>query len=253
MDSLEPWIACVDQLIWKQPKEELEGLAPHLEALLRGCSVDRRLLLRELPDESLAVAIQKEFWCASAFEELFFHRYEEKLTRWFYHWRFLEEDAQDLVQEVYRRFLQNRLGSYDARRPFRAYLYLTAKNLRVDTLRKRRLETAHFTEADEPVTWKNNPENEAERWEFTARLEEAIKRLVPLQQEAIRQAMEDVSPLDIASRLELEVQQVYGLLFRARRHIERELDLPPQTRLYTRREKSKQDNKDLSSVGEVIS
>ena len=52
------------------------------------------LLLRELSDESLALAIQKEFWWVDAFEELFVHRYEEKLIRWFYSWRVMNhEDA----------------------------------------------------------------------------------------------------------------------------------------------------------------
>ncbi len=115
MESLEPWIAFFDQPIWEQTKEELESLAPQLRAVLESRAVEPRLLLRELSDESLALAIQKEFWWVDAFEELFVHRYEEKLIRWFYSWRVMNhEDVRDLVQDVYRRFLENRLESFDA-------------------------------------------------------------------------------------------------------------------------------------------
>ena len=211
MESLEPWVAFVDELIWKRPKGSLD--LPTYQRVLKTCPFEPPVLLRELSDESLALAIQKEFWWIDAFTELFCHRYEEQLTRWFYKWKVNHEDAQELVQDVYRRFLENRLASFDARQNFSGYLYRTAKNLAMDALRKRKLQTAPLTQTGEPVTQKNSPVDQVLGREFTARLEEASQRLAVVQQEVLRRTMDDVAPQEIASQLGLSLQQVYRHLF----------------------------------------
>lgn len=250
MNSLAEWIAFLEKQIWEQPADELDRARPGWESALRRCAIEIKEVLQELPDECLAVAIQKAFWWIAAFEELFICRYEEKLARWYYRWHVVsQEDARDLVQDIYQRFLANRLESFNSEQSFVAYLHRSARNLQRDLLRKRR-ELTNLTSQLEPAARRDNPEDEAAYREFAARLRQAITRLPALQQEVFSLTLDDLAPRDIATRLEMPIQQVYGHLFRARRQLERELDLGSQTRLYTRQGKSLQDAEAVSEVGE---
>ena len=91
--------------------------------------------------------------------------------------------------------------------------------------------------------------------EITARLEEAINHLPPLQQEVFRLTWDEVSAA--RDRLASGADYPPGLWpIRSaahRRLRDALLALPPQTRSYARRPKGTQKTEDRSGVGEVTS
>lgn len=76
----------------------------------------------------------------SALGELF-QRYQKKIYSLAYRLMGNQEDAQDLVQDVFMRVYES-AGQYQNRTPFSAWLYRVAVNLGIDRLRKRKRERA---------------------------------------------------------------------------------------------------------------
>ncbi|MGH9774157.1 MAG: RNA polymerase sigma factor [Candidatus Acidiferrales bacterium] len=77
-----------------------------------------------------------------------FARYQNRLYR--YLLRLVREpaEAEDLFQQTWLRVAE-RIRQYDARRSFEAWLFAVARNLAIDSLRRRRPESLTEPEADE--------------------------------------------------------------------------------------------------------
>src|SRR5262249_13246945 len=116
MDHLEParqLAELLEQGIWDDSALALHGPEAGLPVGFRplGCTV--RDVLAQVSDEGLVVALQKGFLVREAFEELLENRCKNCLFRWSYHWGLTIPDAEDLVHDLFARFLQTRFASYE--------------------------------------------------------------------------------------------------------------------------------------------
>ena len=90
-------------------------------------------------DETLVLAIQKGFFSKLAFEELLVKRYTERLYCWFFRRGTKPELADDLKQEIFCKFWEDRIRSFDpARGSFQGFLWTTARNLWVQRVKRER-------------------------------------------------------------------------------------------------------------------
>jgi len=216
----------LDTLIWEETAARLKEREPHLVSQRAGCLSE---FLRELSDESLALAIQKGFLRKVAFEELFVTRYTAYLARWFYRWRTDPELALDLTQQLFVSFLASGLASFRPTGSFRAYLWQAARNLRIDVVRRRK-KLCSLEGVPERTGNGTSPEHEAEGHEMEERVEAALQRLPEAQQVVLRETMKGRTADEIASALGLAKRCVFMRLFHARRQMEKELGLPTRTR-----------------------
>ncbi len=209
----------LDALIWEGSDDDRKRweAGPSAPA---GASL--MLVLRELPDESLAAAIRQGFLVKPAFEELFVHRYTAHLARWFYRWGSDSHAARDLMQQLFLRFYQRRLASYQAGDSFRAYLYKAAYHLWVEKVHR-----AHrpfpLDNIPEPRAGIAGPVPQAEAHELEERIDTALRRLPPDQQQVLRETMAGRKANEIAADLGLSKRAVFMHLFRARRRMEQAL------------------------------
>jgi len=215
--------AALEEVIWSVSAEELVSAEGVARALLAGAGCDLASLLAELPDETLVLAIQKTFLAKPAFEELLVNRHEQALRRWFTLQLGSIDCAEELIQELYLKLWAGRaLATYDAGRPFRAWLWTVAHNLCVGEFRRQRnLSGLPETEQSSPGP---SPLEEVAYRELEQRVESAVRELPDVQQQVLRGAMGGHSADDMARQLKLPKHQVYRLLFRARRHVERSLE-----------------------------
>jgi RNA polymerase sigma factor (sigma-70 family) len=215
-DLPSPRVEALDAWIWGAP----EGERPPRPLGLSG--PDLAEVLRQLPDESLAVAIQKGFLLKEAFEELFVRRYTVYLGRWFYRWGSDPHLAQDLTQQLFLRFYQRRLESYQASDSFQAYLWKAAYHLWIQKVHRAR-RPLPLVGVPEPRARDAGPEGEAVGRETEARIEAALRRLAPEPQRVMRETMDGKKADEIAAGMGLSKRAVFMHLFRARRRLERDL------------------------------
>jgi RNA polymerase sigma factor (sigma-70 family) len=211
----------LDSWIWEDSEDDLR----EREAILAPGGPALAAVLRELSDESLAVAIRKGFLLKPAFEELFVHRYTPYLARWFFRWGTDAHLAQDLTQQLFLRFYERQLGSYQASDSFRAYLWKAAYHLWVEKVhRARRIHP--LDGVPEPRAGGGGPAVEAQTRELEARIEVALRRLPPDQERVLRETMEGRKAGTIAAEMGLTKRAVFMHLFRARRRMEQALAAP---------------------------
>jgi RNA polymerase sigma factor (sigma-70 family) len=224
-------IELLDQLVWEEPADRLRRQEQAMSGRLAGAGLSWGQALRELSDESLALAIQKDFRRKEAFEELLVHRYLGHLARWFYRWGVDADRAQDLVQQILCRFLRNRLASFVPSASFRAYLWQGAHNLWVDTRRRQR-ESVGLNGVPDPPDVSATAEEALLAREMAGRVEEALGHLCEVERAVLRGAINGQDADETAAALGLPKPRVFAVLFRARRKMERLLGLPSQTRPY---------------------
>jgi RNA polymerase sigma factor (sigma-70 family) len=219
-DGRLPGVEFLDKLIWDETAAQLKERERHL--VPQGCLAE---VLRELSDESLALAIQKGFLRKVAFEELFVTRYTAYLARWFYRWRTDPVLALDLTQQLFVSFLTSGLASFRPTGSFRAYLWQAARNLRIDAVRRRK-KLSSLDRVPERAGNGTSPEHEAEAHETEERVAAALQRLPEAQQVVLRETMKGRTADEIASELGLAKRCVFMRLFHARRQVEKELPSP---------------------------
>jgi len=225
--EMQQLIEVLERLAWT------DGAIP-LDSISNLTSNCFRELLAQLPsDETLALLIQRDICFNEAFEELFVRRYATRLLRWFWHWCSNREDAADLMQQVLCRFLDNRLSSFDLSCSFRTYLYRAASNLHIDFVRRKaRRKEVHLDAVPELATREPVEGSKALIEAYDA----ALLRLPADQRNVLAGTVAGRSTDEIAAQLNLSRSKVYTLLFKARREMERELDLPSQRRAYRKTE-----------------
>jgi RNA polymerase sigma factor (sigma-70 family) len=222
--------------VWIRDGPALQQLEPHWTVRLQQQCLRVQEVLQPQSDETLALAVVKSFFLKAAFTELFQVRYERRLLCWFRGWSVEANTALDLTQEIFLKLYQRKLAGYDPTRSFPGYLWTVAHNLRITDLRRRPGLTDDFD--DQPAT--DCVEDEVERHELEARLEDTLSRLPPDQQPVMRLTLDDYSPAEIAEQLQSDVKAVYRRLHRARQTLARELGitLPPDNRGRKRKEDS---------------
>jgi RNA polymerase sigma factor (sigma-70 family) len=216
------WPSILDPAIWDLQVELLPLLEQIAPDLLNCLGLRLADVLKETSDETLALAIKKNFLWEAAFVSLFVDRYAPYLIRWFRRWGASYHEAEDYFSELVIKFLRNRLAPYDVTLNFRSYLYRAAKNLWTDAhLRKRKGRPQPLTldAIAEPADG-SNPELEALGHELAQRLAAALSSLPPDQRLVFEAIMAGENAKDIASRLGCTVRAVFLKLFRARRKLE---------------------------------
>jgi RNA polymerase sigma-70 factor (ECF subfamily) len=132
-------------------------------------------------------------------------------------WEFTEtlEDAEDLVQEAFRRVV-GALESYDASRPFRPWFFTILRNLARNAAGARALrvsEALEETVADEQPT----PLDVVEKVELQARLDMELESLSEMQRVCFRLcALEGLGSAEVADALGLSDATVRTHVYRAR-------------------------------------
>jgi RNA polymerase sigma factor (sigma-70 family) len=115
------------------------------------------------------------------------------------------------------------LDTYNPDYPFPPWLWKVARNLWIEWTRRYRRSTALSRCAE--MAGADDPFEEACMRELGEHLERALEQLCPAQQQIVRLAMAGASAETIASNLGLKKLEVFRLLFRARRALEKQLDL----------------------------
>lgn len=160
----------------------------------------------------------------AAFQQLF-SAYSDKIYRLAVSILENEDDAEDIVQEVFTRFFEN-LDSFEGRSKIGTWLYRVAYNASVDRLRKYRshpvaeLDVSFQDEIplpDEVSDWSESAGLVFDQQELRQNLEDAIQSLPEtLRVVFLLRDVEELSTLDTANILEITPGAVKVRLHRAR-------------------------------------
>jgi RNA polymerase sigma factor (sigma-70 family) len=212
--------------IWEGGADELRALEGQIVSAAGAAALSQAGVLGELPDETLALALQKGFLVRDVFTELFVVRYGPYLARWLFRWGTEGHQALDLVQQLYLKFYENRLASYrPEEHSFRAYLRQSAYHLWVQLVCRARKPEALSPYAEPPFLGPG-PEQALLDQEAAARIDEALTQLRPLERGVLQATMDGQPAGDIARALGVRKEQVFMALYRGRRRMEQLLHLP---------------------------
>ncbi len=160
----------------------------------------------------------------AAFQQLF-SAYSDKIYRLAVSILENEDDAEDIVQEVFTRFFEN-LDSFEGRSKIGTWLYRVAYNASVDRLRKYRshpvaeLDVSFRDEIPLPAEvsdWSESAGLEFDQQELRQELEDAIQSLPEILRVVfLLRDVEELSTLDTANILEITPGAVKVRLHRAR-------------------------------------
>lgn len=149
----------------------------------------------------------------SALAELF-ERYHKPLFRYFLHLSSDRDLSEDLAQEAFFRVLRHR-DTFDARRPFSPWLYQIARNLHMDQMRKRKLES--IPEGHDPAV-EHDADRRLDHEQELQLLRRALDRLpVEKREVLILSRFQNMKYEEIATVLGCEVGTVKTRVFRAMR------------------------------------
>jgi RNA polymerase sigma-70 factor (ECF subfamily) len=141
-------------------------------------------------------------------------RHQDRLFR--YLMRLLGEEtvAEDVFQQTWLRVAE-RIGRYDAARPFGPWLFAVARNLALDHLRRRRPES--LDEIDEPEAPRGaHPLAYAVARQQSARVADAMAGLGPLDREVLSLRFEeDLALPQLAETLGVPLPTAKARLYRA--------------------------------------
>jgi RNA polymerase sigma-70 factor (ECF subfamily) len=141
-------------------------------------------------------------------------RHQDRLFR--YLRRLLGDDAvaEDAFQQTWLRVAE-RIGRYDARRPFGPWLFAVARNLALDHLRRRGPQS--LEEIDEPEAPRDSdPLARAAAGQRKAGIAEAVAGLAPLDREVLTLRFEeDLALPQLAETLGVPVPTAKARLYRA--------------------------------------
>lgn len=133
-------------------------------------------------------------------------------------WEYTEsrEDAEDAVQEAFRRVLQA-LDRFDADRPFRPWLFTIVRNTALN-VQERRSRWRPVAIPDTLPARSESPLDEAAAAETRGRLERALETLSDMQRRCFRLcALEELTSAEAAEALGIKEETVRTHVFRARK------------------------------------
>ena len=150
-------------------------------------------------------------------------QYQYRLVRYFIFLLGRRDLVEDLVQETWLRVLE-RGSSYDGCARFEPWLFTIARNLAIDQLRKRRMDSLdthdHNGEPNQdalsPISPAPSPFEQAARTEDAQRLAGSLATLEPIYREALMlRFQEDLSLKEIADVTGASVSTVSSRIYRA--------------------------------------
>ncbi len=143
-----------------------------------------------------------------------FERYHRALYRYFFHLSGDRDLSEDLTQEAFFRVLRHR-DTFDPRRPFSPWLYQIARNLHMDQIRRRKLES--IPEGHDPGFDGRAEENLGREQELSL-LRRALSLLPAEKREVlVLSRFQNMKYEEIATVLNCEVGTVKTRVFRAMR------------------------------------
>jgi RNA polymerase sigma-70 factor (ECF subfamily) len=133
------------------------------------------------------------------------------------------EDAEDIVQDTFRRVFEN-LDRYDTRRSFEPWFFTILRNTARNAL-KSRLTRAHEELSPEQAASVPGPFENTRQSELRARIAEAVSELPPMQQTCFRLCLvEGLSSVEAANAMGLAESTVRVHVFKARQTLRELLD-----------------------------
>ena len=148
-------------------------------------------------------------------------QYQYRLVRYLIYILGSRDAVDDLVQETWLRVLE-RGHTYDGRSRFEPWLFTIARNLAIDTMRKRRIFSLDATEEDDPeqpiappISSEPSPFEQAARTEDAHRLAQSLATLEPIYREAlVLRFQEDLSLQEMAKVVGAPVSTVSTRIYR---------------------------------------
>lgn len=133
------------------------------------------------------------------------------------------EDAEDVVQDTFKRVLEN-LDRYDPSRPFEPWFFTILRNTARNAAKRRRVRD-HEALTREYASEMPDPFETTRRRELRRQIDEAVEALPAAQRSCFRLCViEGLSSAEAASALGLAESTVRVHVFRARRALRRFLD-----------------------------
>jgi RNA polymerase sigma-70 factor (ECF subfamily) len=170
----------------------------------------------DIPDEELVRAAVRGD--EAAFAHLV-RRYLRKAMAVAQEYAGSREDAEDVVQDAFRRVYQG-LARFDAEREFRPWFFTILRNTAISAARRRR-RGAHEELTAEMAAAGPGPEERLQRRELRRRLEAAVQSLPARQQACFRLcAVEGLSSAEAASALGVAESTVRVHTFKARQTLQ---------------------------------
>ena len=127
-----------------------------------------------------------------------------------------EEDAEDIVQEVYERMLRRGWREGD---DLEALLVRATKNLCVSVWRRQRLRETEALEGIEEPSERQTADSPLLQGEQRAALENAIQQLPPSEQRLIRMKGDDLNIDEISEQTGIPKRSVSAMLSTARKRL----------------------------------
>lgn len=174
-----------------------------------------------IQEKQLVTALQQGK--VHAFDALF-HHYNQKLYRFAFSLLKNDEDAKEIVQEVFCRIWQKR-KDVDSSKSFKSFLFTISYNLTLDMLRLRLKESAYRKSVehyfnDNPVRQENKVDYET----IEKQLEKAVEELPQKRRLIYRLSREEgLSQKEIAAQLCITTKTVENHMTLALRHIRKRL------------------------------
>jgi RNA polymerase sigma-70 factor, ECF subfamily len=132
------------------------------------------------------------------------------------------DDAEDVVQETFRRVL-NGLPGFDPKRPFEPWFFTILRNTARNAVKSRRVRE-HDTLSADHQSDRPGPGEDADRRELRQRLTEAIDQLPAMQQTCFRLCLvEGLSSREAAAATGLAESTVRVHVMRARQALQEQL------------------------------
>ena len=133
-------------------------------------------------------------------------------------WEYLgsREDAEDVVQESFRRVLKT-LDRFDADRPFRPWFFTIVRNTALN-MRERTKRWKLVAVPDTLSAGGGTPLDDAAAAQLRQRLEEALETLSEMQQSCFRlRVLEELTSAEVGEALGIKEETVRTHVFRARK------------------------------------
>jgi RNA polymerase sigma-70 factor (ECF subfamily) len=183
-------------------------------------------------DDEAAIVAQARLGNTGAFNELL-RRYERKIFRLALHITQNREDAEDVLQESFRKAYEH-LDQFQGQSKFYTWIVRIAVNQALMKLRKRKsdrsvsldetIDTGEDNLTREIAAWDENPEQQYSRDELQRILTSSIDGLAPIYRAVfVLRDIDGLSTEEAAEALELSVPAVKSRLLRARLQLREKL------------------------------
>jgi RNA polymerase sigma-70 factor (ECF subfamily) len=161
-------------------------------------------------------------------------QYQYRLVRYLIYLLGSRESVDDLVQETWLRVLE-RGRTYDGRSRFEPWLFTIARNLAIDTMRKRRMVSLDANDEDDPehaiappISPEPSPFEQAARTEDARHLAQSLATLEPIYREAlVLRFQEDLSLQEMAGIIGAPVSTVSTRIYRGIEALRAHMEGPP--------------------------